>query len=271
MADQPRIQHFISGPTERADVSPFLPIAEDIEWLNREWLVAQSTPSREVLRRGSGTLRLLLCDRMVHRAWHYHGLEGAPTVVAPDLEALTLHRGHEFQYAASLIAGGAYVDGLHFSMIGAWRVDNLTTGISRDAEEGFAVEVSSIARDARGDEGEHNELTAMVDREWRLGAYLKAPGAVRRGQPISRQLIIEFFANYAGGVHLDQATADAKPWKRALYELVAELEHRVAADKIDGLYFELLAIGQAIGGSPTLQGLAAAIRRNDRPAQPAEA
>jgi hypothetical protein len=46
--------------------------------------------------------------------------------------------------AAALIAGGGRVGGLDLSFIGAFRVDNPTTGVPADAESGFAVCVTSI-------------------------------------------------------------------------------------------------------------------------------
>lgn len=266
-ADPPmRFRNRLRSGTERVCVSPYLPVAEDLRWLCETWLDAPARLPDGELRRGSATLRGLLNDNMVQRAWRYHGLEGAPTVVAPDLAALAAHEGMELRHAASLVAGGAIVGHVHISMVGVWRADNATTGVSADADEGFAVKVGSIMRDTRGD-GKVNSLTPLVEKEWRLSAYLDAPAAVRRGQMISRKQIIDYFANYAGGVHLDRAVGNANAEKRALFELVAELEQRVLCDKTEGLYFELLSIGQALGGSASLQRLVAAIDGNAAPAQ----
>lgn len=258
---QRRYRNVIQSGIEAIPTSPFLPIAEDIDWLRNDWLDTASPPSNATLRRGSATLRRLLCDGVIHQAWRHHGLGGTPTAIAPDLAALAAHQGMELRHAVSLVAGGATIDHVHICMVGAWRVDNPTTGIAADADEGFAVSVGSIMRDTRGAE-DKNELTPLVEREWRLGQYLNAPGAVRRGQKISRRQIIEFFANYAGGVHLDRAAAKANAEKLALYELVAELEGRIICDKTEGLFYELLSIGQALGGSPTLQRLVSAVYAN---------
>ena len=262
--DQPRFRQTLRTGEQPKMGSPFLPVAEDLEWLRSDWLMSKALPPNAVLRRGSGTLRQLLCHGLIHRAWRHHGLEGHPTVIGPDLLALLEHHNIELRHAVTMVAGGACVDGVQFIATGLCRTDNPTTGVSADAEEGFAVATSTIARDARG-EAEKNELTPMVEREWRIGQYLDAPGAIRRGQKISRRLIIDFFANYAGGVHLDRAVGQANAERRALYELVAELEERVAVDKVEGLYFELLAIGQALGQSDSLQRLVEAIHRNDHP------
>jgi hypothetical protein len=60
-------------------------------------------------------------------------------------------------------------------------------------------------------------------------------------------------------VHLDEAKK-RKRENTAINELVADLAQKVRADTMDGLFFELFSIGQAIGRSTDLQKLAAKIR-----------
>ncbi len=150
------------------------------------------------------------------------------------------------------------MNGLDVSMIGAFSIFNPATGKGPDDESGFAVLVSSIARDASG-LTTPSALDGLVERSWRLNDYLDAPGAVRRGTLVSRREIIQFFSNFAGGVHLDRISKLRRD-KTPRYEFISELERRVRADIKDGLYFELLSIGQAIGRSPDLQELVAKIR-----------
>ena len=233
-------------------------IAEDIEWLRDVWWHGDGHPTEPDLRRGSAVLRRLLVDGEVLKAWRSQGFQDQPTVTAPDGGALATAHNVRLEHAASLVVGGGRLNGINAAMIGAFRVFNPATGQGPDAESGFAVLVTSILRDASAP-SPPAPLVDMVEHTWRLTDYLSAPGAVRRGQIISRQLVIQFFANYAGGAHLDRISAVIRD-KTARYELVAELERRVNADTLDGLHFELLSIGQAIGRSIDMHRLAAAIR-----------
>jgi hypothetical protein len=167
---------------------------------------------------------------------------------------------------ASLIAGGGRVNGIDIAMIGVHRVDNPTTGVPADAEEGFAVQTGAIARDASGTNGAPapSELDVHLFREWPLSNYLDAPGAIRRGELIARRDILQFFCKLAGSVHLDRVLASSRkrPWS---FGHIEELEGRVQADRRDGLMFEILSIGQAIGQSDDMMILAAMIREATLP------
>lgn len=257
-ANPPKIRHTIRSPREVAVPSPYITVAEDIEWLRDEWLLAKAPPSPPDLRRGSAALRRLLVNGLVTEAWRYHRLAEGPKLVGPDLLAALRQQGYELRHTASAIAGGGEREGVVTSMVGAWRVHNPATGIGPDADEGFAVAIGSIARAAAG-EHEPGEYDAVVERVWKLSAYLKAAGAIRVGKPISRNNIIVYFANHAGGVHLGK-TAKRSEEQRAQFALIAELERTSSAYDLNGVFFELLSIGQAIGRSPDLLKLAAAIR-----------
>jgi hypothetical protein len=92
-----------------------------------------------------------------------------------------------------------------------------------------------------------------------MSEYLAAPGAVRRGTIIRRHDVIEYFRNYVGGAHHGLAKGERNT-KQTIYELVSELEQRMRVDVRDGLYFELMSIGQAVGRSSDMARLSAAIR-----------
>lgn len=263
----PKLRQTLLSGCEKAELSPYLPVAEDLEWFRDEWHLAKLHPSNAVLRRSSAALRQLICEQMILRAWRHHGVSEAPSVTGPDLIGIANYHKQEIRHGVSVIAGGAIVNQVQYASVGLWRTDNLTTGVSADADEGFAVLNGTVVRSTMG-EHEQNDLTPLVDREWPINRYVNAIGAIRRGRSISRRSIIEFFANYAGGVHLDRVAANGKAEKRALYELVLELDERVGVDGVEGLYFEMLSIGQALGRSPSMHRLIEAIRRNDQPNLP---
>jgi hypothetical protein len=196
----------------------------------------------------------LLLEDFTGKAWRHHGFEKQPIICGPDAARLASLNGVELANAASLIVGGGHLNGFDFSMIGAFRVFNPTTGKGPDADEGFAVKTTSIVRNSS------SPLDQLVEFPFRLAAYLEAPGAVRRGRSFSRREVIDYFANHAGGVHLDRVAMAAKADKVEIRQTIAELEQRIQADTIDGLYFELLSIGQAVGRSADMQRLENAIR-----------
>jgi len=197
-------------------------------------------------------------------AWRHFGLQGQPTVRGPDVEALLIECGHKLELTASLIAGGGRVNGIDMAMIGVHRVDNPSTGIPARADEGFAVAVGSIARDATGRRGPTtpSDLDAHLERKWTLSNYLDAPGAIRRESFISRRDILQFFCKLAGSVHLDRVlySSRKRPWS---FERIKEMEGRVLADRRDGLLFEVLSMRQAVGRPHDMTVLAAMIREAD--------
>ncbi len=218
----------------------YSPTLEDLEWLHDDWWIGDSDAlEADDLRRASATLRRLLTDGELGRAWRHFGFAGQPSVVGPDCEALAVRLGLDLDLAASLVAGGGRHKNADWSFIGAFRVDNLTTGIPAEADAGFAVQTTAIARQAPGSPG---PLDPMVERSWPVTNYLESTGAVRMGARIKRREIIEYFRNFAGGVHTD-ITKGVGGKKDATYQLIHDLLGHVLADARDGLYFELLSIG----------------------------
>jgi hypothetical protein len=100
---------------------------------------------------------------------------------------------------------------------------------------------------------------ANLNREWRLRDYMDAAGGIRRGRPIARREIIQFFCKDAGGVHIDQLFGAVRARSEG-EQLAAELDKHVFTEWRNGLSLEVLAIGHALGSSEDLAKLAAAIR-----------
>jgi len=260
-AEGPKISTYLrSGIVDGPPISPFITVAEDIEWFRDVWLTTELQPSE--LRRGSATLRRLLVDGLLHDAWKLHEMAAFPTVAGPDLLAIAALYGHEVRHGVSVIAGGAVRTGVVTCAFGAWKVRNATTGVGPDADGGFGVSVEQMARRA-GIPTEKNELLAIAEKVQKIGKYLGNAGAIRRGHAISRRSIIQYFANYAGGVHLDKIKA-TNPNKHATFLLIEELEKSAQMSDLNGVFYELLSIGQAVGRSETLLELAAVIRSNSK-------
>jgi hypothetical protein len=270
LLDRKLMEHLRKRPTSKPEgasvsESTYDTVAEDLEWLREEWCTLFAPPSNADLRRGSAALRRLLVDNVVQQAWLQYGFKGEPKVAGPDMHALAAHQGFELKHVSSMIAGGACLNGIETAMIGGVRAFNPKTGKGPDEDEGFAVKVTSIVRDTRGP-SEPNQLSKLVNHPWGLKKYLDAPAAIRVGSVISRREIIQYFANYAGGVHLDRGKQERRGKRREKTEInkiIGDLAKKVRADTMEGLHFELLSIGQAIGKSNDLQKLAAKIRASD--------
>jgi hypothetical protein len=241
-----------------------VPIAEDLEWLRDYWAGDPDKLSDADVRRGGATLRRLLIERgqgAIMFAWRALGFGGQPTVVGPDLLALMEQLGHTVERTAVAVAGGVPVSGVVYAAFGAHRVDNPETGVSADADEGFAVAVGSIAHrlPEPGEEVPGSPFDANAKREWRLMDYLDAPGGIRKGEPVRRRDIIQFYCKDGGAVHMDELFgAERGRTKGEL--LAAELDKHVFTDWRNGLALEVLAIGHALGRSDDIAKLASSIR-----------
>lgn len=237
-------------------------IAEDIDWFANHWGRLYQPPNDVEIRQGAAALRRLLHEDALGRAWRTCGFEKEPRVKGPDLLALIAHQGLVIEHIEALVVGGATVNGLQHSLIGFGRCDNATTGVKADVDEGFAVQTFSVSRDARKGDSVGG-LSGLCETEMFLSAYLDAPGAVKGGTMISRRQIILYFANSFGGVHLDGIGSAPKRRAQAVSEtdlLLDALQNKIRADVMDGLYFVVLSIGQAIGRSEDLRRLSEAIK-----------
>jgi hypothetical protein len=163
--------------------------------------------------------------------------------------------------AVSVVAGGGRFKGIDVAFLGGFRVDDPQTGVPADADEGFAACVTSTMRDAGL--AVPNDLDPLVERPWKLTEYLESAGAIRKGEIIKRREVIDYFRNYVGGAHHDllRGATNAKTGRN---EILRDLERRVRADTRDGLYFELLSIGQSVGRSTDMAALAAKIRASTK-------
>lgn len=234
---------------------PYQTVLEDLNWFRDEWWLEQPDKLTEGhLRRGSTTLSLLLVDGLLGQAWRHHGFARQPMLIGPDIVAIAQAQGLRCNLAVGCIAGGGRQNGVDLSFIGAFRVNNPSTGVLADAEEGFAVGVTSIARIASPAPPPY-DLEPLVEKHWSLSSYLESAGAIRKGQIITRREIIKYFRNHKGAAH-HNLLAGKKSADKDKYDLIDDLEGHVTADVRKGLYFELLSIGQSVARSPDVRMLA---------------
>jgi hypothetical protein len=248
------------------NMSEFGFVADDIEWFAEEWWGRPTDGLSEGhIRRGGLTLATLFLDNMILRAWHDLGFTGEPQISGPDLDALASRQNLRLRHATAVIAGGGREDGDELAFVGAFRIDNPETGIPADADEGFAVQNTIIIRPESLARAE-GSLEADIEKLWSTTEYLDAAAAVRRGRIITRRQLLTFFREHrAGVVRVLPSDGHSTPQKvkRALLELLG----RVHVNRRDGVYFELLSMGQAVGRSVDLQKLASAIRARERAEQ----
>jgi hypothetical protein len=203
----------------------FITVAEDIEYLRREW----NTEVRgDTLRRGSVTLRLLLVEGLLGRAWRAVGLPRQPAIPAVDLEQ---HLSGVTHPIVAALAGGGSVDGV-------------------DAACAVMVKGDSLGRNGP-------DIGPTV-RDFALSDYVESTAVVAADVRIRRREVIKYFANIKGGAHL-ALSSRTRQREEELIRRVGRVEGSIQVIRFEGLYFELLSIGQAVAHAPDMQKLIDAI------------
>jgi len=275
---------------------PYQSTAEDIRLLNAWWHSPPSGPFRAVVRSTSVVIRRLILDNEIRRAWKHFGCDGAPTILAPDLLAFVQQRPElELEYTAKALAGGGNINGVHYALNGLYRIDNATTGVPAGAPSGFAVQSSVVARLVVADPPS-SPLDRFVNHAWTPEEFASSASIVVNGEVFTRGEVIRYWAHYCGTAHYDRESPPADKEKKysqylrhqAIEKLEGHFTFKVTRDDasnqhklvlsssydsadtslqentilVEGLLFELLSIGQAIGRSPDMLTLAATIERN---------
>jgi len=209
--------------------SPYFSVAEDLEHLRDDW---DRDPRTDVIRRGSAILRRLLVDGVLAEAWRHHGFVGSPIIPAPDLLLLV---GRDPQAVDVAVAGGAHYAGIY----------------SGGATLMKGSDPPKLPDDV--------DPSWFMSRPWPLSDFVESAAVIIDGQIIKRREIIKYFANIAGGVHLTRSSRVRKK-EEDLARRIRRVEGRVQIHVADGLYFELLSIGQAVAKAADVARLASAIR-----------
>jgi hypothetical protein len=202
-------------------------VIEDLEHFRDVWTGTLPDPD---IRRGSATLRRLLVEGEYGTAWRALGRSREPTVPAPDLEAML--GSFDRAKVGCALAGGA----LHGGIVVAGLCVVQGGGLPAPAQD-----------------------ACLFDRPYTLSQYLASACAYVYGTSITRRDLIKYMANVKGGVHL-ASNSHARKRERELIARVGALEGRVNHHSKDGLYVELLSIGQSLGKSPDCEALIADFR-----------
>lgn len=199
---------------------PDLPrvVAEDLTFLRDTW---EEQVSDSLLRQSSAVLRRLAVEGDYGRAWRSVGFEREPRVRTMTLDGILRSiPAKRLLYASP---GGALLQG---------------------AELGQIV-IPKALYNLPPDDGSGLNTTQLG-----LSAFMDAPGAVIRGDLISRRDIVKFVANKLGGAHYDPDRRDSRAFEELDWLMTTRSIARMAFLDKSPLYFDLVSIGQAIAKSP---------------------
>lgn len=207
--------------------SPFVSVAEDLEFL-RTWgdgNLWNPGPPDDVLRRGSVTLRLLLVDQLLQRAWRHHGFAGQPWVAATviDVPAALARLAPRHVVHASA----------HFV------IEEGPGTVMREGDDRFVIPVNR--------------------QQLRLQDYTEGAALLVDRHVVRRREIIKYFANRLGGAHLALGSRTRKK-EDELMERIAEVDGYAVIRDREALRFELRETGIALATAPDLVRLEQAIR-----------
>ncbi len=167
------------------------------------------------LRRGSAQLRMLLVEGVLQRAWKSVGFNREPMIKAPNLDPfLQVNAGIQLA-----LAGGGNYEGVQ----GAFAI------FKRDSKPAI------------------NPPNADPEYAFGLKRFGESCSIFVNGLRISRNDVVKYVANKLGGTHLDFSRTDQK--SAALQSMEARFNYLGK----NGVYFELLSIGQLIAQSASAQ------------------
>jgi hypothetical protein len=190
----------------------------------------------DVARRGSSILRRLIVEGWLQRAWKVAGFQHEPMIPAFDLNAAYGKHRDEIQIA---LAGG-------LPETQGW------------VGHGFVMSVGREPPDRDADR-------ARINQNFPLQQFRSSASAFVGSATISREDVIRYYANIAGGVHL-QVSASIRRQEEALMKRIQPLIGRIEVSKRDGIDHELLSIGYLLGHAPDCMKLRVALLGSGPPA-----
>lgn len=204
-------------------------VAEDLEYFDREW---GNEVTDATLRRGSTTLRKLLIQGDLFKAWNAKRMADEPYVIAPRLEAGLFCTPTQRPHIG--LAGGGEFGALHLSL--------------------------AVAHISAEPEPPPHIPDAATTHRFRLAEFVESASLYAEDTVVSRGEIVKYVANKLGGAHTDFSRRK-KDAVHALLDRVAPQFAFLTSLKLpakNAVYFELLSIGQLVGRSPSMRAFVAA-------------
>jgi hypothetical protein len=199
-------------------------VKSDLGFLEDDW---DESIDEHSLRRSSTVLRNLLVYNGFGKAWRLAGERGEPQVEAVDLSRALA--GLNLRKVAFATAGGAVL-----------------RGVAVEAALAYLGPISPEVITERASRG-----LGPTKRKYKLSEFLASPAVVVDGVPVSRRNVIQYIANKRGGTHFDLSRKKDEEASRLLDRVI---ETSQGAEQ-RSLFFELLAIGQAVARSPDAKHL----------------
>lgn len=255
-------------------------VAEELTWLRDEWIPKVDAAS---VRRVSPLLRSLLIEGQYVRAWRAIGLPDEPYISATDL-----------------VAAVGQIDQSLIQMVFAPASERITRslrepsqiqlGIVEDIPPGAVVIVVPGYPDSLGpmvaalppellgglDQQRAQQLHVgsrlgtRVVRGIKLSAYLRSPAAFITRETISRQDVIQYVANKAGGVHYDPTRARKQDARLALLDAAKPKFDTASISNFTGMYAEVLSAAENLAESSDLARYLDVFGRTAPPSERAE-
>lgn len=197
-------------------------VVADLHYIRDEW---RDDISDDALRRGSSVLRRLLVQGELQRAWKAANFQREPVIRCASL------RGLQPEHLSFAAAGGAKCNGVVLTAPVIPR--------SRESAKEFAAQQLERLRSG--------EITEPM----KLSQFTGAPCVVIKSVPIARRVVVNYVANKLGGAHFDHKRSDAEPLFRLLDGIHTEM--MLAGKPV--VFFELLAMGQALADSEDMKNL----------------
>ncbi len=204
-------------------------IAEDIEFLSREWNQDIDDAS---LRRASPILRSLLVENNMGKIAHACGRN--LRIMAPLINKVLVEE--ELKQYAYWQAGGAEYKGMEIQAM---------SKVNR-----------ALSEQEIKDNYERGKKVIGKSYSVKLSIFLRQPSFAVEGVLIYREEVIKYVSNKLGGAHYDKSRITTAKPDGALenkYALLDKVRAGTYVNDKNAIYYELLSIGQRVVNSRDMQ------------------